>query len=217
MSDPDLSLLFPTDAPSQAPDWFAAQRHEAGQRLSGAQARDKAGEQADTLFGREPGSPAPAAQTGDPAKALFTSEAAKFDGSAVAGFFDTFAGSAIVDGDRERARELGSAKEAMIADFQSAGTDPDDVREALDIVRERQGDTVAGPVSAERLAEEQAQTLALLAETGVSDADLNAARAFIRDLETIAPGTMRSLEATGAGNDIKLVRRAIAEARRRGY
>ena len=32
-----------------------------------------------------------------------------------------------------------------------------------------------------------------------------------------APGTIDSLIATGAGNDIRLIRKAIAEARKRGY
>jgi hypothetical protein len=47
--------------------------------------------------------------------------------------------------------------------------------------------------------------------------DISAAQAFIRDLEVIAPGTIASLERTGAGNDPRLVRSAIKEARRRGY
>lgn len=92
-----------------------------------------------------------------------------------------------------------------------------DVREALDIMREHQGNTVAGPVSAEALEAGYASGMAALADEGVTSADLNAARAFISDLEKIAPGTIRSLEATGAGNDPRLIRKAVAEAKRRGY
>lgn len=104
-----------------------------------------------------------------------------------------------------------------MADFRAAGASSDDVREALDIVREHQGNTVAGPVSAEKLEAAYTSTMAVLADEGVTDADLNAARAFISDLEMIAPGTIQSLEATGAGNDPRLIRKAISEAKRRGY
>jgi len=56
-----------------------------------------------------------------------------------------------------------------------------------------------------------------LTAEGISDADLDAARRFISDVEKIAPGTISTLEATGSGNDPRLIRKAIAEAKRRDY
>ena len=49
------------------------------------------------------------------------------------------------------------------------------------------------------------------------DADLNAARQLIADLDKLTPGLIDSLEASGAGNNPRLIRTAISEARRRGY
>lgn len=214
----DLSILFPTDAaPAKAPDWYQAQRHEAEARLSGSQARDKGSDAAAIMFGEKPDAVPDAKASDDPAGKLFKNDSGYFDDSVVTSFFDGFAGSAVADGDIERAQELNAAKDAMISDFKTAGTDPTDLREAFDIVRERQADTLFGEVSAERLAVDQAQAMAVLTDEGVTDLDLNAARAFIRDLEIISPGTMRSLEATGAGNDPRLIRKVIAEAKRRGY
>jgi hypothetical protein len=134
-------------------------------------------------------------------------------------FFDGFAASAMGDGDKERADAFGQSRDALIADAKAAGTDSKEFASALDIVRERQGDTVAGPVSEERLARDfEASMTGLRAEFGERlDGDLAAAQAFIRDLETVSPGVIRSLESTGAGNDSRLIRIAMREARRRGY
>jgi hypothetical protein len=87
---------------------------------------------------------------------------------------------------------------------------------ALDIVKERQGDTIT-EIPPEKIEAEMATGMAALADEGVTDADLGLARRFVADLEIIAPGTIASLSLTGAGNDLRLVRAAIREAKRRGY
>lgn len=104
-----------------------------------------------------------------------------------------------------------------MADFKAAGTDADEVKSALDIVRERQGDTLGGAVSEEKLEADRVAAMNELTAGGISEADLDAARRFVADLEMVAPGTIRTLDATGAGNDPRLIRKAIAEAKRRGY
>jgi hypothetical protein len=62
-----------------------------------------------------------------------------------------------------------------------------------------------------------AEGLAACQAEGIADADINLARRFVADLETVSPGTIATLERTGAGNDLRLIRKAIAEAKRRGY
>ncbi|MCZ8133437.1 MAG: hypothetical protein O9248_00150 [Rhodobacteraceae bacterium] len=236
---PDPNVLFPSDAPAQAPEWFKARQSEAEARLMGR--HDAHSAQANALFpsdakGHAPAPQRPAAPQAKPndptAAALFPSEgqktermsdegfkdAAPYEGAkALGGFFDGFAGSAIAEGDTDRAEELQAAGAALTKDFASAGTDPAELADALSIVRERHADTAFGPVSEEKLVADYNATMSSLAEEGVSIADIDAARAFIADLELVAPGTMQTLEATGAGNDARLIRKAIAEARRRGY
>lgn len=140
-----------------------------------------------------------------------------YDAKAVTSCIDGFAGSAIAEGDTDRAQELQAAGAALTQDFAKAGTDPADLTEAFDIVKERHADTAFGPVPEEKLVADYNATMSSLAEEGVRIADIDAARQFIADLEMVAPGTMHTLEATGAGNDARLIRKAIAEARRRGY
>lgn len=236
---PDPSVLFPSDAgPSQAPEWFKARQAEAEARLSGRHDRPSA--QANALFptdatGQAPAPQRPAApqaKPNDPTAAnLFPTEGQKpqrmsdegfqdlkaYDAKAVTSYIEGFAGSAIAEGDTERAQELQSAGAALTQDFAKAGTDPADLTEAFAIVKERHADTAFGPVPEEKLVADYNATMSSLAEEGVSIADIDAARAFIADLELVAPGTMHTLEATGAGNDARLIRKAIAEARRRGY
>ncbi|MEZ0170768.1 hypothetical protein [Microvirga sp. TS319] len=192
------SVLFPNDTPSkpiEVPDG-PVQVHRAEQRLATDPARDNAG---------------------DTASQLFSTEGKPFEGGAVTDFFDGFALSAAGDGDTDRASALQSASEALVSDFKSAGTDSADLAEAFAIVKERQADTMAGPVSAEKLQEDFASAMASLETDGVTIADIDLARRFVADLERKAPGTMASLEATGAGNDPRLIRKAISEAKRRGY
>jgi hypothetical protein len=237
---PDPSVLFPSETtPATAPDWYRSRVAEAEARLSGR--HDRPSVQANALFptdatGQAPAPQRPAApqtKPNDPTAAnLFPTEGQKpqrmsdegfqdlqtYEGAkAVTGYIDGFAGSAIADGDTERARELQAAGAALTQNFAKAGTDPADLTEAFGILRERHADTAFGPVSEEKLVADYNATMSSLAEEGVSIADIDAARKFIADLELVAPGTMLTLEATGAGNDARLIRKAIAEARKRGY
>lgn len=193
-------ILFPGDAPKVAPDWFVASHAAAEQRLAGAGA----------AAGMTAGDDA------DPAKVLFNDDAGKFDAAPVDQFFNGFANSAANDGDIERSHELQAAGDALVADFKTAGADAAELSAALDVVRERQGDTIA-EIPPEKIEAEMATGLAALTDEGVTNADLALARRFVSDLEIVAPGTMASLERTGAGNDLRLVRAAIKEAKRRGY
>jgi hypothetical protein len=208
-NDP-ASILFPNDKPAgsvRAPEYFQIERASATARLMGRQG------DAGSVVPRSP------AGSDDPAEKLFPQDAVTFDEKPINAFFDGFAASAIGDGDKERADAFGQARDALVADAKEAGTKSSELSDALDIVRERQGDTVAGPVSEEKLARDmEASMLGLRAEFGERlDGDLAAAQAFIRDLDTVSPGVIRSLEATGAGNDPRLIRIAMREARRRGY
>lgn len=218
-------LMFPTDAPvAPNPDMnrMAYAQEDAALRLSRrAEPADKT-DAASALFGDDAKQGATEGDSRNPASdpdaagKMFKDER-QFDPAAVTGFTDGFAQSAVADGDIDRAHELQAAGDALVADFKAAGTDADEVKSALDIVRERQGDTLAGPVPEEKLEADRVAAMNELTAGGISEADLDAARRFVADLEMIAPGTIRSLEATGAGNDPRLIRKAIAEARRRKY
>lgn len=216
MSDaPDAAhVLFPNDAPTKvAPEWFVAQHAAAEQRLAGM------GDPAAAMFPNEkPRGEAdkPAGDDIDAAKVLFKDDTVKFDAAPVDQFFNGFAVSAAADGDIERSHELQAAGDALVADFKSAGADAADLSAALDIVKERQGDTIA-EITPEKIEAEMSTGLAALADEGVTNADLGLARRFVADLEIVAPGTIASLERSGAGNDLRLVRAAIREAKRRNY
>lgn len=223
MSDDPAHILFPADAPSKPPEWFSAQRNAAEQRLSGQNTHDDAARVANTLFPSEAkvadSAADPSAGQDDDADAadkLFKDDAATFDAKPVQDFISGFAASAAADGDMDRAEALEAAGSALVADFKAAGSDAAELSAALDVVRERQADTIT-EIAPEKLQAEMATSLETLAAEGVTSADLNAARAFIRDMEIVAPGTIDSLARTGAGNDLRLVRAAIREARRRKY
>lgn len=225
MSEVDAAhVLFPNDAPagsSRAPEWWVADRTAAEHRLRGighAPAPDR-DPTAAALFPSEV-SAKPEATAGnngdDPERALFPKDVAAFDEKGLRSFMDGFRLSAIGEGDRDRADALGQAADALAADFAHAGTDHADLQEALSVIHERQADTLVD-VPLERIEAERVAGMAALAAEGITDAELNAARAFVADLEKIAPGTKLSLERTGAGNDLRLIRKAISEAKRRGY
>jgi hypothetical protein len=215
MTDP-AHILFPADAPAM--QIASAQRNATAlQRAEPAAAPDPAA----TMFSNDAARAAAPAQTAketDPAKTLFRDDAKTFDDKPANDFFTGFALSARNDGDADRADALTSAGEALIADAKDAGTDAAELTAALDVVRERQGDTLT-PITPEKLEADFATGMAAVqAEFGDNHmADLSAARAFIRHLDTIAPGTIDSLERTGAGNDMRVIRAAIKEAKRRGF
>lgn len=216
MSDaPDAAhILFPNDAPTKVvPEWFTVQRAAAEQRLAGM------GDPAAAMFPNEKPKgeiDKPAGDDADPASVMFKDDAGKFDAAPVSEFFNGFAVSAAADGDIDRSHELQAAGDALVADFKSAGADAAELSAALDIVKERQGDTISD-IAPEKIEAEMSTGLAALADEGVTNADLDLARRFVADLEIVAPGTIASLERTGAGNDLRLVRAAIKEAKRRNY
>lgn len=148
------------------------------------------------------------------ATAIFASERADGFDQLLSGELESHRLSAHCDGDVGRARSIHLAQRTLAEDFEQHGTSPDDVKEALHIVR--QSARLSEPSPEDRQAE-YAKGMAEVTAAGFTDGDLNAARAFIRDLEKVAPGTVASLEAGGAGNNPDLIRKAIREARRRGY
>ena len=187
--DQSANLVFPNDAPA------APQRDTPG-------------------AGHTAQKPADA----DIAGKLFPSEADRFDDAPINSFFDGFSLSALSDGDSERAGELQSARDAFIADAKKAGADARELSAALDIVKENQGNNF-GSIDPDKAEAAFAESTSLMRQElgDTFDADIGIARAFILDLEKIAPGTIASLERTGAGNDPRLIRSAIREAKRRGY
>lgn len=215
------SILFPNDVPSkppQAPDWYQAQRSAAEQRLSGT--HDKPDAAAAAMFPSERKADAnpPAGEKTDVAAALFKDDAARKDVDferVVGGELDQVTLDAMKDGDSERASALKAATAALSEDFRSAGTDPASIQEAFQIVRQS-ADSLSPPTR-EQIEEGFATSMAELTASGVTEADFGVARQFIRDLETVSPGVVASLERHGAGNDPRLVRAAIKEAKRRGY
>jgi len=223
MSD-SAHILFPSDvpapAPQQPPDWFSVRQSSAEARLAGvhgdggaakAPAAGKAGSPA------SPAGPADAAKPDDAAAVLFKDDITSFDAKPVAEIFDGFANSAISDNDGgERSRAIEAAKNGLIADAKANGTDAKDLAEAMAVVHERQADGMF-ETTPEQAEQRMTEGLSACRAEGVADADINLARRFVADLELIAPGTIDTLNRTGSGNDIRLIRKAIAEAKRRGY
>lgn len=213
MMTSDAYLLFPGDAPK------GQQQSAAGSSAPTVTTpkSDKV-DAASILFPTESGAQKPAVDAAGGKGKDFPDQPEKFGDGRAQNFFSGFANSATADGQIERARALNSAGSALIDDARAAGTDAAELASALDIVKERQGDTIA-EITPEKMEQDFAASMSVLqSEFGERlGGDLAAARAFIADLEKIAPGTIDSLERTGAGNDPRLIRKAISEARRRGY
>ncbi|TGV61661.1 hypothetical protein EN784_04640 [bacterium M00.F.Ca.ET.141.01.1.1] len=219
------SILFPNDVPpkpAQVPDWYQAQRTAAEQRLTGT--HDKPGadkpDAASGLFPSERKADAvpPAGDKTDVAAMLFKDDAARKDVDyerVVGGGLDHATIDAMKEGDAERAGALKTAAAALSEDFRAAGTDPASIEEAFTIVRQS-ADSFTPP-SPEQIEAGFTASMSELTASGVTEGDLGVARQFIRDLELISPGVVASLESHGAGNDPRLVRATIKEAKRRGY
>lgn len=209
MIEIDPSILFPNEGPAQpaaAPDWFKAAENSASQRLAGNH-EQKAAE--------------PVTDQPRPEDIIFQDDATKGAAAAVEKALNetlqTFAVSAVADGEAERGEELQAAIQNLSSEFSKAGTPAEELASALGVVRER-SDRLGDISEAEALADYQDSMAALQNEIGPTlDADLTAARAFNRDLERVAPGTIATLERHGAGNDLRLVKLVIREARRRKY
>lgn len=199
----DLAALYPNDPPRVEKEPPAAPGSAQAQLYPHGQPKDA--------------KPAPAGKA-DTEATLYPNEksaAAVFGETEATSFFGGEALKAVSDGDRERAAALSDAGKSLLADMKAAGTPSGDFSEALTVIRSQDYGTQTEEGRA-RLANE-AMT-ALRAELGDSlTSDLDKARAFIAHLEQRAPGTIASLEATGAGNDPRLIRLAIREAKRRGF
>lgn len=197
------AILYPDDVPAQpsaAADWFNAER-------DGAEAR---------LLGRADDS---AKAEGDPdtAETLYEQDQPPFDDAGATSFFDGERIKAMQDGEEDRSQELLDAGKALVENMKAAGTSSADFDEALAIVNERAYEAMTDDQRQQQHDEVIASLQAEYSSPETLQADLKAARAFVRDLDLIAPGTIRSLQMSGAGNDPRLIRKAIKEARRRGY
>lgn len=205
MSDP-AHVLFPNDAPkSQQPPAASGGAPVATVMQPGKTA--------------DPARPAgpDAAKADDAASVLFKNDAVDLGAKAVTEIFDGFANSAVSDGDGgERSRAIEAARDGLIADAKAHGTDNAELASAMNVVHELQANTIADRTP-EQAVQAMAEGLEACRAENITDADLGIARRFISDLEKVAPGTLYSLERSGAGNDIRLIQKAIAEAKRRGY
>ncbi|ESX70659.1 hypothetical protein NKI54_09955 [Mesorhizobium sp. M0663] len=215
------SILFPNDAPSKpasVPEWAQAQHAAAEQRLTGNHGKPDPAAAAMFPSERKAEASPPAGKDDDAASILFRDDAARKDVDyerAVGGELDQFTLDAMKDGDTERASALKAATAALSEDFRASGTDTATIEEAFTIVR--QSADSFSPPTPEQIEAGFAASMTELTSAGVTDADLTIARQFIRDLELVSPGVVASLERHGAGNNPKLVRAAIKEAKRRGY
>jgi hypothetical protein len=205
MSDDPAHILFKNDVPKAAAQSPVASAPTAAVPLTGSN-----------------GDPAPNAGPADAAKpdvaaVLFKDDATDLGAKAVTEILGGFANSAISDGDGgERSRAIEAARDGLLADAKAHGMDTEELSEAMAIVKERQSDSITEPtpdVAEQRMAE----ALETCRAENISDADLSLARRLIADIEKVAPGTVATLERTGSGNDIRLIRKAVAEAKRRGY
>lgn len=218
------SILYPDDQPKgpvAVPQWQVVERDAATARLMGAGRR--VAEREDVAAALYPDEQAKSAgeandQGTDPAEARYPDEGqpeGTFQEGAVGSFFTQHALSALQDGDRTRADDLQAASQALVSDAKHHGSAAEDVAEALKVVNEASGDNLPPEVHEER---RTAAMATLEAEMGGNlPADLSRAQRFIRDLDKLIPGTIASLERSGAGNDVRLIKIAVKEAKRRGY
>lgn len=209
MSDP-AHMLFPNDAPkSQQPPTGGG---------SAPVLRSPVATVIEPGKVAEPATPAgPAAKSDGAASVLFKDDAVDHGAKAVTEILDGFANSAISDGDGgERSRSIELARDGLLADAKAHGLDTAELSEAMAVVKERQADSITEPTP-EQAEQRMTEALDVCRAEGITDVDLGLARRFIADLEVVSPGTAATLERSGAGNDLRLIRAAIKEARRRGY
>lgn len=218
MTDEAAYVLFPNDRPADPP--ASPQIAHAAAVVTGAMdaapSPDQA--QAPTTVARE------GAETPDPATKLFPSETGATEEKAtgeVTEFFDGHRMDALKDGDDGRAEALQSASGALLDDVRASGGLAADLAEALGYVRSNLDRPFGLAASEAELQAGESKAMGELANEYRGDtvrlsADLGAARRLIDHLEERAPGTKASLEFSGAGNDPRLIRLAIKEARRRG-
>ncbi|MCA6110472.1 hypothetical protein [Bradyrhizobium cenepequi] len=219
MSDP-AHILFPSDAPKsqKAPEWFKAEQSAATACLAGVHDNGVAAAKVpEPGKAGSPASPAGSADVTKPEAVLFKDGAADLGAKAVTEILDGFANASIGDGDGGvRARAIEAARDGLLADAKAHGMDTEELSEAVAILKERQSDSITEPTP-EVAEQRMAEALEACRAENISDADLSLARRLIADIEKVAPGTVATLERTGSGNDIRLIRKAVAEAKRRAY
>lgn len=122
---------------------------------------------------------------------------------------------ALKKSDTEKADAFEESRKALIGDFQATGTDPAAAADAVGIINAW---AYTAP-SIEQIEQDRVQNLELLtSEWGeAADTNLTIVRRFVADMDAVSPGTLATLESTGAGNDPKLIRMFLREAKRRGY
>lgn len=205
MSDP-AHVLFPNDAPkSQQPPAATAPTAAApdvGKTVSPA----------------SPAGPVAATKSDDVAATMFRNDAVDSGAKAVTDILDGFANSAISDGDGgDRYRAIEAARDGLIADAMASGTDTKELFAVVNVIHELQASSIAVPTP-EQAIQRMSEGLEACRNENIADADLDLGRRFVAEhLEKIAPGTVYTLERTGAGNDIRVIRAVIAEAKRRGF
>jgi hypothetical protein len=204
MSDP-AHVLFPNDAPKSEQPPAVAISTPVVQPGKAVEATPPAGA-------------ADAAKADDVAATLFKDDTVDTEAKAVAGIFDGFAHSAISDGDGgERYRAIEAARNGLIADAMASGTDTKELFAVVNVIHELQANSLAMPTP-EQAAQRMTDGLEACRSENIADADLDLGRRFVVEhLEKVAPGTINTLERTGAGNDIRVIRSVIAEAKRRGF
>jgi hypothetical protein len=193
VSEDHASILYGGNgSPAPRPEWDKAAEAEAVMRLS---RRTEESE--------------------DPASALYGDKSGEFDDTEFSSAMDSLSIDALKDGNTDRSDALEYARQGLVSDFKAAGTDSGDVGEAMGIVNAY---AYSMPDAETMAATETKTTQTLSAEWGDRfQTNLSAARQFISDLDRVSPGLKDSLERSGAGNDEKLVRLVVKEAKRRGY
>lgn len=199
------SILYPDDAPAATPPAQTQRQHSDPMSRQPAPADRQAQHQTDRSETARDDQPV----------SLTYAEDTHFDETAANSMFNQRALAAKQDGNDENAAEWSAAGEALVADFKAAGADHSVFNEALSAFNEADSETLTPEQHAEKY---EASMAELQAELGPNlEADLAAARRLIEHLDQQAPGLIASLQYTGAGNHPKLIRAAIAEAKRRGY
>lgn len=233
MSDEIAHALFPNDAPSGSspPAWVQASRatapdvqksSEAASSASRVFPSEMASRPAGLLTTKDLEGQQRAGAESEVASLLFPTDTADGDKKAADSFTNMMGDyrlSAIKDGDEARGNELQQASATLLDDVKQSGGLATDLAEALGLVHA--GMDRFGAATPEELEASQAKAMDLLTSEYGGDAakmgaDLASARRLIEHVEKKAPGTMASLEYSGAGNDPRLIKLAIKEAKRRG-
>lgn len=193
MSEIDPShILFPSDAPKQAPDWYQVAQN------------------------KPTAAPAPASPAADPQEEpdpskLFPSEVASDDRDEAIEQLDVLANAVRMDGDEERAAALTEAGDVLLAEARAHGMPTADLREIVDQVHAAAG-TVA-PLSAEQIADLNAKAMREIEDIPAADLDLG--RRLIAQMSKKMPGLTYQLDASGLGSDPTFIRSVVREAKRR--